>query len=58
MVCEPSGAVSCLAREACVDVVMVIPALLSAAGWLTLIVGGKVVGPRSYVGVWKHRSFA
>jgi len=39
------GAVSCLAGATCVDVVMVVPALLSAAGNVMLIVGGQLTGP-------------
>ena len=56
MTSEHFGSVSCLAKEACVDVVMVVPALLNAAGRLMLIVGSKAVGPRSdVVGISKHR---
>lgn len=50
MTSEQPGAVSCVMGEACVDVVIVVPALLSAAGRLMLIVGGKVVGRRLTVG--------
>ena len=39
------GVVSCLAGAACVDVVMVVPALLMQPGVLMLIVGGLLTGP-------------
>lgn len=45
------GAISYLATAGCVDVALVVPALLNAAGRLMLI-----VGPRSHtVGVLNHR---
>jgi hypothetical protein len=50
------GAVSCLAGTACVDVVMVVPALLSAAGNVDVDRRGPAHRPRSdIVGVSNRR---